>query len=74
VLNNAGLNMFSYIDSVKDLQEFRPAYCDLRLLDIKMLVLNGFELCEKIVEIDRTRHVIFITAPEQFYEKMREKI
>jgi two-component SAPR family response regulator len=43
----------------------------LILLDIKMPVLNGFELCKKIREIDKTVHVIFITASEAYYEKFR---
>ena len=36
-----------------------------------MPVLNGFELCEKIREIDKTVHIIFITASEAYYEKFR---
>ena len=36
-----------------------------------MPVLNGFELCKKIREVDRTVHIVFITAAEQYYEKFR---
>ena len=61
-LEHAGFKCISYIDSIKALQEFRPNYYDLILLDIKMPVLNGFELCEKIREIDKTVQIIFITA------------
>src|ERR671938_549807 len=43
------------------------------LLDIKMPVLNGFELCKKIIELDRTVHIIFITASEEYYEKFRSQ-
>jgi two-component SAPR family response regulator len=35
---------------------------DLVIPDIKMPVLNGFELCENIIEIDKTMHITFITA------------
>jgi two-component SAPR family response regulator len=45
----------------------------LILLDIKMPVLNGFELCKKIIEIDNNVHIIFITASEEYYEKSRNK-
>ncbi|HYZ50698.1 MAG TPA: response regulator, partial [Nitrososphaeraceae archaeon] len=69
----AGFECVSYTDSVKALQEFRSAYYDLILLDIKMPVLNGFELCKKIIELDRTVHIIFITASEEYYEKFRSQ-
>jgi DNA-binding response OmpR family regulator len=71
VLEDAGYECISYTDSVKALKEFRPNYYDLILLDIKMPILNGFELCKKIREIDKTVHIIFITASEAYYEKFR---
>jgi two-component SAPR family response regulator len=36
-----------------------------------MPVLNGFELCKKIREIDKIIHMVFITASEAYYEKFR---
>jgi CheY-like chemotaxis protein len=73
VLEDAGFECVLYTDSVKALQEFRPNYYHLILLDIKMPVLNGFELCKKIIELDKAVHIIFITASEQFYEKFRSE-
>jgi DNA-binding response OmpR family regulator len=73
VLEDAGFECISYTDSVKALQEFRPNYYDLILLDIKMPVLGGFELCKKIREVDKTVHIIFITASEEYYEKFRSQ-
>jgi CheY-like chemotaxis protein len=58
-----------YTDPVKALQEFRPNYYDLILLDIKMPVLNGFELCENIRERDKAVQIIFITAAEESFYK-----
>jgi two-component system catabolic regulation response regulator CreB/two-component system response regulator ChvI len=58
-----------YTDPVKALQEFRPNYYDLILLDIKMPVLNGFELCKKIRECDKAVQIIFITAAEESFYK-----
>jgi DNA-binding response OmpR family regulator len=71
VLKDAGYECKSYTDSVKALQEFRPNYYHLILLDVKMPVLNGFELSKKIREVDKTVKVIFITAGEDYYEQLR---
>jgi DNA-binding response OmpR family regulator len=73
VLEDAGFECISYIDPVKALQQFRPNYYELVLLDIKMPILNGFELCEKIIQLDRTVRVVFITASEAYYEKFRHQ-
>jgi DNA-binding response OmpR family regulator len=72
-LEEVGYECKSYTDSVKALKEFRPNYYDLVLLDIKMPVLSGSDLCKKIRELDNTVHVIFITASEEYYEKSRSK-
>jgi CheY-like chemotaxis protein len=73
VLQDAGFECISYTDSVKALQEFRPNYYDLILLDIRMPVLNGFELCKKIIELDKTVHIVFVTASEEYYEQFRSQ-
>ena len=73
VLQDAGYECIPYTDSIKALQEYRPTYYDLVLLDIKMPVLNGFELCKKIIELDKTVHIIFITALEAYYEQFRSQ-
>ncbi len=73
VLEDAGYKCISYNDSVRAMQEFVPNYFDLILLDIKMPVLNGFELCEKIKEADKSIGIIFITASQEFYKKVREE-
>jgi CheY-like chemotaxis protein len=71
VLEDAGYECVSYTDPVKALKDFRIDYYDLILLDIKMPILNGFEFCKKIREVDKTAHIVFITAAEQYYEKFR---
>jgi DNA-binding response OmpR family regulator len=71
VLQDAGYECVSYTDSVKALNEFKSNYYDLILLDIKMPLLNGFELCKRIREVDKTVHIIFITASQEYYEKFR---
>ena len=71
VLEDAGYQCISYTDPFSALEEFRSNYYDLILLDIKMPVLNGFELCKKIREVDKTTHIVFITASEAYYEQFR---
>jgi CheY-like chemotaxis protein len=73
VLEDAGYECSCYTDSVKALNEFRPSYYDLGLVDIKMPVLYGFELCKKIRELDNNVQIIFITASEEYYEKSRSQ-
>jgi DNA-binding response OmpR family regulator len=73
VLEDAGFECIPYTDSVKALQEFRPNYYDLVILDIKMPKLGGFQLCKKIIELDKAVHIIFITASEEYYEKFRSQ-
>jgi two-component SAPR family response regulator len=73
VLEDARFECKSYTDSVKALKEFKPYFYDLILLDIKMPILNGYELCKKIIELDRTVHIVFITASEEYYEQFRNQ-
>ena len=73
VLEDAGYECISYTDPMLALQEFKPYFYDLILLDIKMPVLNGFELCKKIREVDKTVHIVFITASEEYYEQFRSQ-
>ena len=58
VLEDAGFECIPYTDPVKALRQFKPCFYDLILLDIKMPVLNGFELCKKIIEIDRALYIL----------------
>ena len=44
---------------------------DLLFLDIKMPEVNGFELCQKIKEIDSNVKTCFLTASELFYDEYR---
>jgi CheY-like chemotaxis protein len=71
ILEDVGYECLPYTDPVEALQQFKPYFYDLILLDIKMPVLNGFDLCKKIREVDKTVHIIFITASEAYYEEFR---
>jgi DNA-binding NtrC family response regulator len=74
ILQGAGYECISYSDSVKALQEFKPDYYDLVILDLRMPKLDGFGLFEKIREIDKAVKIIFITAGENFQKQYCPKL
>jgi len=71
-LEDNGFVVNTYNDAVSALSDFKSGVYDLALLDIKMPQINGFELYEKIKEIDRNVKACFITAHEVYYESLKE--
>jgi CheY-like chemotaxis protein len=62
----------SYTDPVEALSDFKPNFYDLLLVDITMPLMNGFELCEKVLLYDINIRVCFMTAGEINQEAIRE--
>ena len=54
--------VYAYNDPLSVVKEFKPDFYDLLLTDIYMPNMNGFELCEKILESDVNIRVCFMTA------------
>ena len=54
------------------LREFKPNFYDLLLTDVNMPKMNGFELCEKVLESDINVRVCFMSAAEINIEALRE--
>jgi len=54
------------------LTQFKPYFYDLLLTDIYMPNMNGFQLCEKILELDANIRVCFMTALEVNIQALRE--
>jgi CheY-like chemotaxis protein len=54
------------------LTQFKPYFYDLLLTDIYMPNMNGFQLCEKILELDANIIVCFMTALEVNIQALRE--
>jgi two-component SAPR family response regulator len=46
------VEVHSFNDPLVDLQEFRPGLYDLIIIDILMSRMNGFELYDKVRELD----------------------
>jgi CheY-like chemotaxis protein len=63
VIEDSGLyEVDTYNEPLIALQNFRPNFYDLALLDIRMPNMNGFELSEKIEKIDNKIKLCFISA------------
>ncbi len=71
-LELAGFEVDAYTDSAIALSKFKPDCYDLMLIDIKMPKIDGFELYEKISEIDNKVKVWFITAYERYDKPLKE--
>lgn len=51
-----------YVDPFLALAKFKPSTFDLVILDIRMPVMNGFQLYQKLKSIDDDVKVCFLTA------------
>ena len=71
VLESNGFIVCSYNDPTLALSNFKLGLYDLLLLDIRMPKMNGFELYQKMREIDSNVKICFLTASELFYEEYR---
>ena len=64
--------VYTYNDPLLVLKEFKPHFFDLLLTDIYMPYMNGFQLCEKILELDVNIRVCFMSALEINVQALRE--
>jgi len=64
--------VYSYTDPVEALSNFKPNFYDLLLVDITMPIMNGFELCEKLLPLDINVKVCFMSAGEINQEAIRK--
>jgi DNA-binding response OmpR family regulator len=74
-LNNSDKRRFEvypYNNPLEALSEFKPNFYDLMLLDVYMPNMNGFQLCEKILDLDVNIRVCFISAAEINLEALME--
>ena len=73
ILEDAGFEVDAFTDPIVALTNFKSNYYDLAILDIKMPHMDGFELYQKLKELDDKVKVCFLTASEMFYELFRSK-
>ena len=72
ILENNGFVVDSYNEPTLALSNFRQELYDLLLLDIRMPKMNGFELYQKIRQIDSYVKICLLTASELFYESTED--
>ena len=70
--NRRKIEVYVYNNSATALLEFKPNFYDLLLTDIYMPGMNGFEFCEKVLDIDVNVRVCFMTSAEVNIEALRE--
>jgi DNA-binding response OmpR family regulator len=64
--------VYTYNNPLVALSEFKPHFYDLLLTDINLPDMNGFELSQRVIELDVNIRVCFITAGEVNIEALRE--
>jgi DNA-binding NtrC family response regulator len=72
ILEMNGYEVDAYTDPISALDDFKPNFYGLLLLDIRMPTINGFELYRKMRNIDDKVSVCFITAFEDYREEFKE--
>ena len=71
VLEENGFKVDSFTDA--SLENFRTGKYDLVIIDVKMPVIDGFSLYEKIKKLDGKVIICFLTAADDvYYEVLKE--
>lgn len=72
-LEDTGLfEVYTFNDPELALSSFTPYYYDFLLIDVRMPKMNGYELYDKLRDIDSKVKCCFITAYEINYQAIRE--
>ena len=70
--NDAAIQVYSYDNPVNALIDFKPNFYDLLLIDVNMPLMDGFQLCEKLLKKDINVKVCFMTSGEINMDAARE--
>ena len=66
------MQVYTYDSPVTALLEFKPNFYDLLLIDVNMPMMDGFQLCEKLLQKDLNVRVCFMTSGEINMDAARE--
>ena len=70
-LEDNGFVVDAYNDPLDAISNFEVGAYDLLLIDIKMPKMNGFELYNKLHQIDEKAKICFITAYDLYYDEFK---
>jgi CheY-like chemotaxis protein len=70
--NKKRYEVYAYSNPLLVVKDFKPHFYDLVLTDIYMPKMNGFQLCEKILESDLDIRVCFMSASRVSIQALRE--
>jgi two-component system response regulator ChvI len=76
VLEGNGFKVDTFVDPTLALENFKNSRYDLLILDIKMPVMNGFQLYAQMKKIDINITALFLTALTdlQEYEAFKKEV
>jgi CheY-like chemotaxis protein len=73
LLDQMGFKVSGFTDPLLALEALKAGTYDLAILDIRLPGLDGFELCERLKEIDPSLKVCFFTASEFYHKNSKEE-
>jgi len=65
--NDSSMQVYSYDNPVNALIDFKPNFSDLLLIDVNMPLMDGFELCEKLLQKEALLHKPFYPFVHYLY-------
>ena len=66
-LEDSGFEVDAFNSPIVALSAFKPDYYDVLIFDIRMPIMNGYELYEKVKKLDDKVKVCFLTAYGEHY-------
>jgi CheY-like chemotaxis protein len=73
ILEENGFNVDSFTDASQALENFTPGLYDLVMLDVRLPVMDGFTVYEKIKKMDDKVKICFLTASDRTYYDILKK-